>query len=67
MTHEHNFVELPSSQRRGGYFKQLPSGSYDQSVSYAMLYCTICGETREIVASDNICLRESLSNGSDKL
>ena len=58
MSHEHNFVELPSSQKRRGYFKRLPDGSYDQTISYAMLYCTTCGETREIVASDNLYLNE---------
>lgn len=64
MSHEHNFVELPSSQRRRGYFKKLPDGRYDQSISFAMLYCTRCGETKEVVASENVCLRDLLSNPS---
>ena len=53
-THQHSFVELPSSQKRGGYFKQLPGGNYDQSMAYAMLYCPECGETKEVVAADHV-------------
>jgi hypothetical protein len=51
--HQHQFVEIPSAQRRGGYFKQFPNGSYDQSIVYTMLYCPECGETKEIVAADH--------------
>jgi len=51
--HQHQFVELPSAQQRRGYFKRLPDGSYDQSISYTMLYCPECGETKEIVAADH--------------
>jgi len=51
--HEHEFAELGSAQRRRGYFKQLPDGSYDQSIAYTMLYCLRCGETKEIVAADH--------------
>lgn len=50
--HAHDFTELPSAQARGGYFKQLPDGSYDQTIAYTMLYCRECGETKEVVAAD---------------
>lgn len=54
--HEHTFEELPSAQARGGYFKRREDdiGSYDQSVAYTMLYCTGCGETKEVVAADHV-------------
>jgi hypothetical protein len=51
--HEHQFTELPSAQRRRGYFKGLPNGGYDQSIAYTMLYCVQCGETKEVVAADH--------------
>jgi hypothetical protein len=51
--HEHEFTELPSAQRRRGYFKRLPDGGYDQSIVYTMLYCPQCGETKEVVAADH--------------
>lgn len=52
--HQHNFVELPSSQARKGYFKLAPDGGYDQSVAYTMLFCRECGETKEVVAADHL-------------
>jgi hypothetical protein len=53
-THKHNFIELPSQKCRGGNFKMERDGNgYDQSVSYTMLYCAECGETKEIVCSDD--------------
>jgi hypothetical protein len=53
-SHEHEFVELPSQQRRGGYFKVNPDGKgYDQSIAYTMLFCKKCGEMKEVVASDH--------------
>jgi hypothetical protein len=51
--HQHQFVELPSAQRRRGYFKKLPDGTYDQSIAYTMLYCPDCGDTKEVVAADH--------------
>lgn len=52
--HQHNFVELPSAQAKRGYFKLAPDGGYDQSVAYTMLYCSGCGETKEVVAADHL-------------
>ena len=53
-SHKHNFLELPSHKSRGGYFKlEKDRGGYDQLVSYTMLYCAECGETKEIVCSDH--------------
>jgi hypothetical protein len=37
--HKHDFIELPSVQKRRGYYKQKPDGTYDQSITYTMLYC----------------------------
>jgi hypothetical protein len=68
MAHQHNFVELPSSQARKGYFKLSPDGGYDQSISYTMLYCTSCGETKEVVAADQLIPSvASLAGRSDNL
>lgn len=51
--HIHIFQELPSAASRKGYFKRLPDGQYDQSLAYTMLFCTECGETKEVVAADH--------------
>jgi len=42
----------------GPYFKEgtgnarTPLPTYDQAVAYQMLYCSKCGDTREIIARD---------------
>lgn len=60
--HRHNFIELPSAQARGGYFKQSTSGLfYDQSRSYTMLYCPGCGETKEVVSRDASAAKAAVS------
>jgi len=51
----HNFQPVKGSQ---GYFKQAIDKmagvfTFDQRVSYSMLYCTKCGETKEIISEDN--------------
>jgi hypothetical protein len=67
MVHQHPFVELPCAQKRRGYFKRLPSGRYDQSIAYTMLYCTECGKTKEVVAADHTCLSAGFSEARDDL
>jgi len=43
------------------------NGTYDQSISYSMLYCTGCGETKEVVAVDHIYVSTRLTEISDDL
>ena len=43
---------------RAGYYKTNGrrnefGATYDQSVEYSTLYCTKCGDTKEIVSSDH--------------
>lgn len=43
--HEHDYRQMTGS----GYYKIDGNGRPDQSISYAMLYCVKCGETKEVV------------------
>lgn len=40
---------------KSGYYKLTPSEwvTYDQTVAYAMLFCTQCGDTKEVVSQDH--------------
>ncbi len=52
--HIHVWEELPSCTASRGYWKMLKGTElYDQSVTYTMLYCRGCGDTKEVVAKDH--------------
>lgn len=47
----HNYEVMDPDE--GGYFKRSERGSgEDRQVGYAMLFCTKCGATLEVVAMD---------------
>jgi hypothetical protein len=53
--HEHRYVEFSASKVRGGYFKiGAKTGICDQSLSFSMLYCEGCGETKEVVCTRRV-------------
>lgn len=56
---DHSFTVM-----RADYFKESGRSNalgpiYDQSASYSMLYCTKCGDTKEVVSGDHVGLSES--------
>jgi hypothetical protein len=47
--HEHKFVEFTGA----GYHKvKQGADEWDTTVSYAMVFCRKCGETRELISRD---------------
>jgi len=39
--------------KRDGKTTAINIPSYDQSIEFQMLYCTKCGDTKEIIAADH--------------
>ena len=53
MNCEHHYEKAGEDYHKAnGETTTFGSNEYDQSVSYTMLYCTICGETKEIISKD---------------
>ena len=40
-------------KRRDGVPDTAVLGPYNQNVSYVMLFCTKCGETKEVIANEH--------------
>lgn len=45
--HEHNYVTFGSA-----YWKRGDDEKFNQDIDYITLYCTSCGDTKEIIVKD---------------
>ena len=51
--HDYRLASERAYFKLSGKTTGLGLPDYDQSVSYSMLYCTKCGDTKEIISADH--------------